>query len=302
MSNFKAAFKKLRPSVVGVGLRRSSYEYEILGTGFFLHAEGWIVTNRHVLEAIADLANANDGGITIRKDAAVVMFVQAPPTEEFRSVTGIVATRVIAVAAPPHISSEIAEASEKIASGEIVPPKFKGLEPEIIHPETLDIGLCQIDPKGLPKEALPLSPTKIIDSKDVIEGTPIGVIGFPRGLSLPDSYSSVSDIQLTPLLQVGVVSGILPMSGDPKPDRFVLDVMINPGSSGSPVFLENGSVIGIAQATRIAFHRLQILDEEGGVIESERHGISIPIGLGLAIPSSKFPAEWLSIVGKKKKH
>lgn len=299
MSNFKAAFKKLRPSVVGVGLRRNSYEYEILGTGFFLNSEGWIVTNRHVLDAIADLSN--DDSITIRKGAAVMMFVQAAPTNEFRAVTGIIATRVIAVAAPPHINGEIAKASEKIASGEIVPPKFKGLEPEIIHPETLDVGLCQIDPVSLPPEALPLSPTKIIDSKDVTEGMPIGVMGFPRGLSLPDSYASVSDIQLTPLLQVGVVSGMLPMSGDPKPDQFVLDVMINPGSSGSPVFLENGSVIGIAQATRIAFHPLQILDEDGGITESQRHGISIPIGLGLAIPSSKFPAEWLSIARKKNK-
>src|SRR6185503_12867125 len=178
--------------------------------------------------------------IRIKNNATVVMFIQAPPTPEFRSVTGIVATRVLAVAAPPNANIENAAAAEKIAKGEFVPPKFKGVDPEIIHADTLDVGLCHINPKSLPHEALPLSPAKIVDSKHVSEGTTIGVMGFPRGLSLNETYSSVSDIQLTPLLQVGVIAGKLPMSGDPNPDRFVLDIMINPGSSGSPVFLQDG--------------------------------------------------------------
>jgi S1-C subfamily serine protease len=297
LADFRSAFKKLRPSIVGIGLRNDP-KYEIYGTGFIIDSDGWIITNRHVLEAVADFT---DEGMKIRRGAAAFLFIQATPTIEFRSVTGIGAIDLEIVAAPPSADEEYNEINEKLKRGEIIPPKYRNLEPEqIIHPETLDLGICKINPKYLVPEALPLSAAKIVQSRNVTEGMTVGVMGFPRGLSIPETYASVSRIQLTPLLQVGVISGMLPMSGDPKPDSFVLDMMINPGSSGSPVFLENGNVIGMVYATRVAFHPLMTMDETGAVSESDVGGISVPSGLGLAIPSARFPDEWLeSDKGKK---
>lgn len=290
MADFRAAFKKLKSSVVGIGIRNDP-DYQILGTGFIIDSNGLIATNRHVIEAISDMTL--EGDIRVKQGAAAFLFVQAASTPEFRAVIGFTVMNIGLVAIPPNADDENKELDAKIERGEIVPPKYKEREPEqIIHPGTLDIGVCMVDPRELPPEVLPLSSVKIIHSKSVSEGMTVGVIGFPQGLLVPGRYSTLSQIQMTPLLQVGVVSAMLPMSGDPKPDNFVLDIMINPGSSGSPVFLDNGNVIGIVYATRVAFHPMKTLHDDGILSDSESIGVSIPSGLGLAIPSARFPEEW----------
>jgi S1-C subfamily serine protease len=78
-------------------------------------------------------------------------------------------------------------------------------------------------------------------------------------------------------------------------------MIVNPGSSGSPLFLQNGNVVGIVHATRIAFHPLNVLDEDGIISESDNSGVYVPSGLGLAIPSARFPEEWLESGKSKRK-
>jgi hypothetical protein len=49
--NFQEAYKKIRPSIVGLGFRNDP-EYLIVGSGFLVHQSGWVMTNRHVLDAL----------------------------------------------------------------------------------------------------------------------------------------------------------------------------------------------------------------------------------------------------------
>jgi S1-C subfamily serine protease len=94
--------------------------------------------------------------------------------------------------------------------------------------------------------------------------------------------------QLTSLLQTGVIAGILPFSGLPKPDSFVLDIYINAGSSGSPLFTIDGQVIGVVYATRQNFSPLVVFDEKGQNAKSRDTGVFLSAALGLAVPSARF--------------
>lgn len=279
--NFQKAYKKIRPSIVGLGFRNDP-EYSIIGSGFVVHESGWIMTNKHVLDA---LITSRDGRVGLHQNAAAFFFIKTEPEEGFVGVSGMVVASLIESASPPSENNSVGTKSKT----------FRGLKPrQIIPPQPLDIGVCRIDITNVPEELLPLVPANIIHSKDVLEGTPVGILGFPQGLSLPTKLDSRNPTQMTPLLQTGVISGILPFSDLPKPDSFVLDLFVNGGSSGSPLFLENGDVVGVVYATRQRFESLQIIKEDGELESSGDSGIYLPTSLGLAIPSARFPENWLS--------
>lgn len=280
--NFQEAYKKIRPSIVGLGFRNDP-EYQIIGSGFIVHQSGWIMTNKHVLDA---LLTTKDGRVGLHSSAAAFFFIKTKPEEGFVGASGMVVTSVIESASPPskHLDNEVAKNKT-----------FRGLKPrQIIPPEPLDIGVCKVDINNAPKEVLPLIPATIIHSKEVSEGTPVGILGFPQGLSFPVKFESKDSTQMTPLLQTGVISGILPLSGLPQPTSFVLDILVNSGSSGSPLFLENGSVVGVVYAARQSFELLQTINEDGNLESSRNKGVFLPTSLGLAVPSARFPEDWLS--------
>lgn len=282
--NFQEAYKKIRPSIVGLGFRNDP-EYLIIGSGFIVSESGWIMTNKHVLDA---LLTSRDGKVGLHQNAAAMFIIKAEPAEGFDAVSGLVVASVVESASPPSPSEHLATEDAKNKT-------FRGLKPsQIIPPKPVDIGVCRINMAKAPKEILPLVPATIIHSKDISEGIPVGILGFPQGLSWPAKFDSKNPAQMTPLLQTGVISGILPFSGLPKPNSFVLDLFVNGGSSGSPLFLGNGNVIGVVYATRQRFEPLQSINKDGELEPSENTGVYLPTSLGLAVPSARFPEDWLT--------
>jgi S1-C subfamily serine protease len=241
------------------------------------------MTNRHVLDA---LLTTKDCRVGLHSSAAAFFFIKTKPEEGFVGVSGMLVASVIESASPPSKRLDNVVADNKT---------FRGLKPrQIIPPEPLDIGVCKVDMSNAPKEVLPLMPATIIHSQEVLEGTPVGILGFPQGLSFPAKFESKDSTQMTPLLQTGVISGILPFSGLPRPTSFVLDILVNSGSSGSPLFLENGNVVGVVYAARQSFEALQTINENGDLESSKNRGVYLPTSLGLAVPSARFPENWLT--------
>jgi hypothetical protein len=280
--NFQEAYQKIRPSIVGLGFRNDP-EYLIIGSGFIVHQSGWIMTNRHVLDA---LMTTKGGRVGLHSSAAAFFFIKVAPEEGFVGVSGMLVASVIESASPPSKHPDNVVTSSKT---------FRGLKPsQVIPSEPLDIGVCKVDMSIAPKELLPLMPATIIHSKEVSEGTPVGILGFPQGLSFPVKLEAKHSTQMTPLLQTGVISGILPFFGLPQPTSFVLDILVNPGSSGSPLFLDNGNVIGVVYAARQSFEVLHTINENGDLESSQNRGVYLPTSLGLAVPSARFPEDWLS--------
>jgi serine protease Do len=126
----------------------------------------------------------------------------------------------------------------------------------------------------------PLKSLRLGDSSKVREGDEVGICGFPSGLRLPRGPELH---QLTPIAQKGIVEAILPWSGAPNPHAFQLDIAVNPGSSGSPVFnIETGDVIGIVFAMRVRPEPVRLPQSDGSA--EEIAAIALPAGLGYAVP------------------
>ncbi|MGE5630401.1 MAG: trypsin-like peptidase domain-containing protein [Caulobacteraceae bacterium] len=212
---------------MGIGFTDFQGNCQIIGTGFIVHQSGWIMSNCHVFEPLLDENNR------IRPNAAVMLFVNGIPDPNFVGVVGVIPAKITELALPPN----------EVDSPNMENKKYKGLELiKALSPEEPDIGVCKIELKHLPSEATPLKAVKIIDSNEFEEGTNIGIIGFPQGLSISETINSISLLQLTPI-------------------------------------------------TRQVFNPLTTISS--GNISNDT-GVYTTSGLGLAIPSSRFPKEWLS--------
>ena len=272
-------YQKLSLSVAGIGYGNPP-EFRILGSGFLLHDDGIIATNRHVAEA---LLTQRDEQIMIRSDACAVFFIRDPDKPENEWVRCMLAVPVVEIGVPPEPVPHAAE-----------PPLFRGLEPdEVIRPDGPDVSLLKVDFERVPKPLRGVPPVEKVAATPLRVGQEVAICGFPQGLNFPAHYQTGDKLQLTPLLQIGHVSGVLPFDGVPVPSEYVLDIPVNGGSSGSPLFTPDGTIVGIVYAARMGFSPLTVFDPDKGPQESCDSGVSVPTSLGLAVPATRFPREMM---------
>jgi S1-C subfamily serine protease len=265
---FHAILAQIKPAVVGIGLLADAgdpFSLIVQGTGFVVDPSGWVMTNKHVAEL---LIQHRDGKVGVRNAIARAVFFlerSAPKVIAGHKIDrehGAVICPIVEIAAPP---------------GDLPANIDFGNEP--------DLAVCKVDISGLrhaTKQALPT--LKLGDSSAVREGEEVGVCGFPLGLRLPRGGELH---QLTPIAQKGIISAILPYAGIGNPHAFQLDIHVNPGSSGSPVFrADNGEVIGIVFAAPIRIEHVNIPRPDGTVQDVST--ITLPTGFGYAVPSNRY--------------
>jgi len=126
------------------------------------------------------------------------------------------------------------------------------VQPKIYYgPDRPDVALVSVACTGL----LPLAVKLNVDC--AAEGEAIATAGFPMGhhlLHLEGQFDHVS-----PTLQGGIVSAVLPFPDPTVTHGYLINVMVQGGASGSPVFLqETGEVIGAVYASRLDINRAPI--------------------------------------------
>ncbi len=237
-------YKKIKPSIVAIisEFSRDPRFPQILGTGFIVRDDGIVFTNRHVIELIHRIP---------RKKGSSDIPIKALLFKDF-GLKGM-ATFSLSVIGFGGIKLDP------------VPEKFYG-------DENLDIGFIELGGvKGL-------QTLKIHEKFDLTEGDQVAIAGFPMGTNTLMAPGWVQ--QLGPTLQTGIVSAVLPFPCS-DPHELLLDLMVQGGSSGSPVFLpDSGEVVGIIYAG------LEETFSFGGQKKEDRgiQSYNVPTTLTCAVP------------------
>ncbi len=183
----------------------------IFGTGYVLNEDGIIATNHHVVAAFKKYAN--------------------PPGAEEDSwpVYAMLFHR---------IDEGIVELPLKVL-GVVV---LKSFEPGEVYygPPKPDLAFVHVKARGLPA-------VTVDGNMEINEGMTVATAGFPMGSELLTAPGWLH--QISPTLQQGIVSAVQPFA-TPNPHGFSLNIMIQGGASGSPVFIpETGAVVGTVYAS-----------------------------------------------------
>ena len=183
----------------------------IVGTGFIV-GDGVVITNDHVVRTVARLQRPPDAPKDEPPFAVLLLHeVDEGVAQIYFEVLGLGVLREIQV------------------------------EGHYYGPRRLDLAAVHIKAKGLPKIA--------VDSGAVPleEGRLVATAGFPMGTDALVAPGYLH--QLTPTLQQGIISAVLPFSGTPRPHALMINVMTQGGASGSPVFApDRPAVIGVLYA------------------------------------------------------
>lgn len=112
-------------------------------------------------------------------------------------------------------------------------------------PDKPDIAFVLVKAKNLPALELENSILK--------EGIEVATAGYPMGT---DALTAPGYLhQITPTLQKGIISAVLPFQQE-LPHAYALNIMVQGGASGSPVFLpESGNVVGIVNSSLREFNQ-----------------------------------------------
>jgi hypothetical protein len=242
-------YKQIKSSIVAIAsarIKKGAHFPHIIGTGFFIHEDGVIVTNKHVIDQIRSLQTEPEQLVS---DLIKVLYFEKTPTSMRVAVLGVFS---------------VAEITRTLPEGSVH-----------YGPDSPDIGLIVL------RDVSHCPAVKFYEG-EVEEGASLAVAGFPMGeraLSAPGWLH-----QIGPTLQTGTVASLLPFACE-KPHGYLIDVVIQGGSSGSPLFVPNtGEVVGIMYGGLVDYY------------ESQSAGTfyQVPTSLSLAVP-----ARYLMEVKKK---
>jgi len=206
-------YPKVKCAIVAIVSKLSTQPHfpPIVGTGFIAREDGLIFTCDHVINAIEKLPRKK-GASKDEWPAAILIFHNVPD----------IGMAIIPMEIKGVIQTALFEPKEYYY-GKDIP----------------DIGVIKVNFTGLPK----------IELKSEIslnEGDIVAVSGFPMGENVLIAPGWLH--QISPTLQTGIVSAILPVPCK-SPHSILVDIMCKGGSSGSPIFdIESGEVLGMVYA------------------------------------------------------
>jgi len=223
-------FEKLRPCVVALASKFASTPAgqkplfpTIIGTGFLVDGRGIVATNRHVIEALDQLPRHPSG----KASAMAIVWTEV---QEQRGGHAL-----------PIVFADVKE-YWAIARMETESPFYGEDVP--------DVGFVQIEASGLPALELAREPNALK------MGLAVATAGFPLGTDPLVVYEKVT--QITPLLRHGIISSLYPFPC-PHPHGFTLDITIQGGVSGSPVFPEDSPrAVGMLSAFMVRASNIAI--------------------------------------------
>lgn len=263
------AIDTIRPSIVQISLfsETNPFMHPILGTGFWIHDKGYVLTARHVIEAGKDFLktqNISDGDFMIG--------LAEPNTENMRGNFTL-------------LQAAIAAEDERhdLALLKSSPNPFK------------DNVVSSFEFDGMPT---PL-PSRVALAHDERprDGDPVAISGYPLSetvmITTSGALASSWGIDIKDVPIGGVHAGFtIP---DIK-DSYFVDASVNPGNSGGPVYsIVDSSVIGVC----VAYRAVEVRAGDNPVRDTQGNFLTYNSGLSIAVPI-KYGLELLSRTIHKK--
>lgn len=206
------------------------------GTGFFVSADGKIMTNRHV----TNLNMGEKDHLDALKNYFQLYFEQYASALQAKNPKEAARYRN----ASNNIEVSIITNSIGIAPNDTYVTSFSDFMPCTVLGDTgseeIDLGLIQLNTKTLPLAVEHFVNLEKIDT-DIVEGRTLFTIGFPRALSIGNTAQGVEAQK-----QSGHISQV---RGNVQ---FGHNLNIDHGSSGSPIFSDKGVLIGVVNAGFLA--------------------------------------------------